>query len=200
MRKTRILSTLVVALMLLLIVVPVVSAQEPTSTPNTWTPPDLYKISDDLALNIGDSTTFTITVANPGGATWYNVRVIDVLDPAFQIDGCTTTMGTCTITGNTVIANGTITLPGGGSFVLSIDVTVVGPIPPGGIITNVASLEYTNEENTPQPTEEATREVEIEEEIPVVPEASTLLLLGSAATGLAGYVGLQIRARRGKKD
>ena len=33
---------------------------------------------------------------------------------------------------------------------------------------------------------------------PVVPEASTLLLLGSAATGLAGYVGLQIRARRRK--
>jgi hypothetical protein len=33
---------------------------------------------------------------------------------------------------------------------------------------------------------------------PFVPEASTLLLLGSAASGLAGYVGLQIRARRRK--
>ena len=31
---------------------------------------------------------------------------------------------------------------------------------------------------------------------PFVPEASTLVLLGSAATTLAGYVGLQIRARR----
>jgi hypothetical protein len=31
---------------------------------------------------------------------------------------------------------------------------------------------------------------------PVVPEASTLILLGGAATSLAGYVGLQIRARR----
>lgn len=31
---------------------------------------------------------------------------------------------------------------------------------------------------------------------PVVPEPSTLLLLGSAASGLAAYVGLQLRARR----
>jgi hypothetical protein len=35
-------------------------------------------------------------------------------------------------------------------------------------------------------------------ETPFVPEASTFLLLGSAASGLAGYVGLQIRARRRK--
>jgi hypothetical protein len=35
-------------------------------------------------------------------------------------------------------------------------------------------------------------------EAPFVPEASTLLLLGSGATGLAGYVGLQWRARRRK--
>jgi hypothetical protein len=32
----------------------------------------------------------------------------------------------------------------------------------------------------------------------VVPEASTLVLLGSSVTGLATYVGLQIRARRRK--
>lgn len=31
---------------------------------------------------------------------------------------------------------------------------------------------------------------------PVVPEPSTLLLLGSAATGLAAYAGLQLRSRR----
>jgi hypothetical protein len=35
-------------------------------------------------------------------------------------------------------------------------------------------------------------------EAPFVPEASTLVLLGSAASGLAGYVGLQWRARRRK--
>jgi hypothetical protein len=31
---------------------------------------------------------------------------------------------------------------------------------------------------------------------PVVPEASTLILMVSAAGGLAAYAGLQIRARR----
>jgi hypothetical protein len=35
---------------------------------------------------------------------------------------------------------------------------------------------------------------------PVVPEASTLLLLGSGAAGLASYAGLQLRARRRKDD
>jgi hypothetical protein len=31
---------------------------------------------------------------------------------------------------------------------------------------------------------------------PVIPEASTLVLLGGSLTGLATYIGLQIRARR----
>jgi hypothetical protein len=33
---------------------------------------------------------------------------------------------------------------------------------------------------------------------PVIPEASSLVLLAGSATALAGYVGLQIRARRHK--
>lgn len=35
---------------------------------------------------------------------------------------------------------------------------------------------------------------------PVVPEASTLILLGGATTTLAGYIGLQLRARRRRSD
>ena len=46
--------------------------------------------------------------------------------------------------------------------------------------------------DTPTPTEEPPAPP------PVVPEASTLVLLGGSATGLAAYVGLQIRARRRK--
>ena len=34
------------------------------------------------------------------------------------------------------------------------------------------------------------------EEPPVVPEASTLVLLGGAASGLAVHIGLHMRARR----
>ncbi len=51
----------------------------------------------------------------------------------------------------------------------------------------------------PTPTEEPTEEPTPEPgPPPFVPEASTLLLLGSGAAGLASYVGLQIRARRRK--
>lgn len=46
---------------------------------------------------------------------------------------------------------------------------------------------FTNEEIPPEPPAAPP---------PFVPEASTFILLGSAATTLAGYVGLQIRARR----
>jgi hypothetical protein len=59
-------------------------------------------------------------------------------------------------------------------------------------------LEYTDDEDNPQPPIDVDEPVEIiiDEELPVIPEASTLLLLGSAASGLIGYAGLQIRARR----
>lgn len=45
--------------------------------------------------------------------------------------------------------------------------------------------------DTPTPTGEP-------EAPPVIPEASSLVLLAGSATALAGYVGLQIRARRHK--
>lgn len=47
--------------------------------------------------------------------------------------------------------------------------------------------------DTPTPTAEVPGEVPT-----VVPEASTLLLLGGSATALAAYVSLQIQARRRK--
>ena len=50
--------------------------------------------------------------------------------------------------------------------------------------------------DTPTPTEEPEPTVEPTPPPAVVPEASTLVLLGSSAAGLAAYVGLQIRARR----
>ncbi len=46
--------------------------------------------------------------------------------------------------------------------------------------------------DTPTPT------VEPPAPPPVVPEASSLILLGGSATALAAYVGLQIRSRRSK--
>ena len=48
---------------------------------------------------------------------------------------------------------------------------------------------------TPQPTNTALPTPSPTPEPPVVPEASTLLLMGSALVGMGGYLALQARAR-----
>lgn len=188
---------LAILLTAMLVMVPAALAQEPTPTPDTWTPPDVVKIADDDAYVVGDEAVFTLIIANPSGdneATWYNVTVTDVLDPIFRIDSATTTLGTVTITGQTVVVDGGITLAPGESFVVTIYCTVIGGA--GEVVINRVTLEYTDEEGNPQPPGEDEVPLEIIDELPVIPEASTLLLLGSAATGLASYVGLQVRSRR----
>lgn len=193
------------ALIMLLVLAPVAVAQQPTPTPPTWIPPDVIKDADRAAYVIGDPVVFTITVWNPGlpsvpEATWYNVRVTDIIDPALRIDSASSTMGTATINNatNTVVVNGGITLPPQASFTITINCTVIGGV--GQVIINDATVEYVADDGSPQPPidTEVPVEIIIEQEVPIIPEASTLILFGGAATGLAGYVGLQIRARRRK--
>ncbi len=193
---------LVLAVMLVMALAPLALAQDPT--PPTWKPPTLTKTASPTTLQIGDEIVFTMVVVNPGtpgvDATWYNLRLTDVLDAALRIDNVTTTMGTVNITGQTVVINGGITLAPGEYFESKIYCTLIGPVPASGVLTNSATLEYTNGVVEPQPPVTVETEVKIKETPPVVPEASTLLLLGSAASGMAGYVGLQIRARRRKES
>jgi uncharacterized repeat protein (TIGR01451 family) len=202
MRSIRLQSFMLV-LAILLVMAPTVAAQA-TPTPDTWEPPAVVKSADVPCCDPGEEVTFTIAVTNPGtppAATWYNVRVTDPIDPIFEILSATSTMGTASIDNatNTVIVDGGITLAPQESFVVTVQVRLVGTIPPGGtLITNTAFVEYTDPDGQswgPIPAEEP---VELPSPCgePVVPEASTLILLGSAAAGLAGYVGLQIRARR----
>lgn len=189
------------ALMLVSALAPLSLAQD---VPPTWKPPTLDKSADQSVVAIGDAVVFTIVVVNPGtpgvDATWYNVRLTDVLDPALRIDSVVTTMGTATITGQTVVVNGGITLPPGAYFQVKITCTVVGPPPSSREVVNTAILEYTDDADDPQPPVTDDAKIRIEESPPIIPEASTLLLLGSAASGMAGYVGLQIRARRRRES
>ncbi len=204
MRSIR-LQSFVLVLSILLVVAPTVAAQVgPTPTPDTWVPPVIVKSADVPCCDPGELATFTIVVTNPGtppAATWYNVRVTDPINDLFEIVSATSTMGTVTIDGatNTVIVDGGITLDPQQSFVIRIVVRLVGTIPPGGtVIVNIAYVEYTDPDGRswgPIPAEEPVRLPAPCGEV-VIPEASTLILLGSAATGLAGYVGLQLRARR----
>jgi uncharacterized repeat protein (TIGR01451 family) len=200
--------SLLLVLVISLLAAPIVAAQvDPTATPPTWVPPVAVKSADVPCCDPGEQVTFTIVVTNPGtppAATWYNVRVTDPIDPLFEIVSATSTMGMVSIDNatNTVVVNGGITLDPGQSFVVTIVVRLVGTIPPGGtVIVNTAYIEYTD------PDGQSWGPITVEEPVRlpapcevVVPEASTLILLGGAATGLAGYVGLQIRARRRKRS
>jgi uncharacterized repeat protein (TIGR01451 family) len=208
MRSIR-LQSFILVLAILLVVAPTVAAQvEPTATPPSWVPPAVVKSADVPCCDPGEIVTFTIAVTNPGtppAATWYHVRVTDPINSLFEIVSATSTLGTVSIdyATNTVTVNGGITLAPQESFAVTIVVRLVGTIPPGGtVIINTAYVEYTDPDGQswgPIPAEEPVRLPAPCGEV-VVPEASTLILLGSAATGLAGYVGLQIRARRRKRS
>lgn len=128
--------------------------------------------------------------------TLYNVQVTDILDPVFRIDSVSSGAGSVTINGQEVVVNGGITLGLLGNFAITINCTIVDGA--GQEVINDARLDYTNADGTPQPPYRVQDPVviTIEEAAPVVPEASTLILLGGAVAGLAGFVGLQIKARR----
>jgi fimbrial isopeptide formation D2 family protein len=197
----KVVRSLALALITLLLLAPVVAAQE--EPPDTAKPPSINKIADETGLLLGDSVRFTIVVINPSGpdsdGTWMNVRVTDNIDRALHIDAADSTKGTVTIDGQTVVVDGGITLAPGDQFVITIDCTLIGPADAGEVLTNTARLEYTDSEGTPQPPVDAEEPVKIvvEEQIPpVVPEASSLLLVGSAVCGLAGYASLQLLSRR----
>jgi uncharacterized repeat protein (TIGR01451 family) len=203
MRRTRTVAFVaLVAILGALALGPLASAQD---IPPSWTPPEITKTSSACG-DPGDPVTYTIVVINPTAnddgspnqATWYNVRMIDEVPADLRIDAVALnppTIGTITVTGNTVVVDGGITLAPGQGFSVYIEATVL-TYPPPQLIENEACVEYTDDTGAPQGPicqEEPTVLVPCTE---IVPEASTLILLGTAATGLAGYVGVQIRARR----
>jgi fimbrial isopeptide formation D2 family protein len=164
-------------------------------------PPEVVKFGDRGDCCFDEPVVFTIVVANPGGenlATWYDLRVTDVIDPAFEIVNVEETppADDVNISGNTVVVTVNSLAPDE-FFEVRITVRLTSAAELGGVILNQATLQYRDEAGAEQQLQASdVVDVNVCAEVPFVPEASTLVLLGSAASALAGYVGLQIRSRR----
>jgi fimbrial isopeptide formation D2 family protein len=198
-KRQRMVLGMALLLAALLVLVPAAAAlaQESADVPPTWKPPNIEKFADKECCDPEGTVKFTVFVVNPIGseATWYNVEVVDEISSHLEIDSVTTSKGSYTIVGNTVTVDGGITLPPGDGIEINISCTV-RDFPSSGVIYNEAYVDYVDPDGSPG--ERLYTEVPVKLEIctPFVPEASTIVLLGSAVTGLAGYIGLQIRARR----
>ncbi len=84
----------------------------------------------------GETLTYTIALANAGGADALNYGVIDQLDPNVLFANANN--GGILVGGNVVWSG--LTVPAGGNVTLVVMVTVVDPIPPG--VTGIANVAY----------------------------------------------------------
>ncbi|MGD8599666.1 MAG: hypothetical protein PVJ26_21815, partial [Anaerolineae bacterium] len=143
-------ATWLVMLALLIAVGGTAAAQD---QPPTFLPPQITKFGETCG-DVGDRVTYTIVIANPSHnsdgtpneATWYNVRVIDTFDSHLRIEGATVApagVGTVTVTGNTLVVDGGITLAPGESLTITVVTTVLG-YPSSNILENTACVEYTD--------------------------------------------------------
>jgi hypothetical protein len=188
-----------------LLVLPLVSFAQTNLPPTVVIVTD--KPADEGCIILGECAQFVVTVINPSldepdATTWYSVKVTVPIDPSLEITAASSTKGTAKIIGQTVEVNGGIELAPGESFLVYITACAVVP-GPKTIVVN-AYLEYEGGQGQPQDPVDTTVDPAVVAicpgPTPFVPEASTLILMGSAATGLTGYIGMQIRARRRRRD
>jgi len=141
------------------------------------------KTSDKTTVVGGEELVFEITFT-AGPDTWYNVVVTDDLDPYLRIDSVWTSQGTASWSGQLVTVDvGNVTA--GTKVTIRITCTVRDTVPGGYRIVNTAVLVVEDPALEYRPR----RTVDVEEEF--VPEAGTLLLLGSGLAGLASYAGMR---------
>jgi len=146
----------------------------------------------------------TYTIQFGFDAAWTDVQIVDEIDPPLQIDDVTLDVnGLPPLPGfwawDYDDDSGRLTVsipsvPAGAFITITIYATVPDTIPGNIPITNVA-CEYIQDKRVMCCGERVYVKVRpcVEE---FVPEAGSLLLLGSGLAGLAGYAGMRWRARR----
>jgi uncharacterized repeat protein (TIGR01451 family) len=141
------------------------------------------KTTNKTTVIAGEELVFEI-IFTAGPDTWYGVVVTDDMDPYLRIDSVTTSQGTASWAGQLVTVNvGNVTA--GTTVTISIRCTVRDTVPGGYEIVNTAVLVVEDPELVFRPR----RTVDVEEEF--VPEAGSLLLLGSGLAGLVSYAGMR---------
>ena len=138
---------------------------------------------------------------NPGGIDWTNVVVTDDIDQHLYVDDVTVDCqpGPCaagiTLTG-VGRADGRVrinipTLAANTLVTVRIYVTILDTAPVGYQVRNMACVKSEEQEVSCSPYDSF-----VVQEVPFVPEAGSLALVGSGLAGLAGYATVKWRARR----
>ncbi|MFN8375378.1 MAG: hypothetical protein U0694_21180 [Anaerolineae bacterium] len=97
-----------------------------------------FLVSGQIGIT-GEQLEWVITVSNPSAATGNNVVVSDTLNAALRVDHVTTTQGTSSVNGQTVIVN-IGSLPPGQTVLISIFTTVLN----GSAVNNTACVTANN--------------------------------------------------------
>lgn len=155
-----------------------------TDTLQVEGPLEITKSVAPPAVDPGQEAVFTIVATNNGPGTAHNVVVTDELDPGLEITSVQTTKGTHSVAAQLVTVNvGTLAVDES----VTITIRVLAHV--AGAVLNVAQLAALEGEAT-------SNEVILNASGEFVPEAGSLLLLGSGLSGLAGYAALRWRSRR----
>ena len=150
------------------------------------------KTADKSVVSPGEQVVFEITFT-AGPDTWYGVTVTDDIDPYLRIDSVWTSHGSAGWAGQLVTVNvGNITA--GTTVTIRIRCTVRDTVPGGHEIVNIGIVFVVDPELVFRPR----TTIDVEDEF--IPEAGSLLLLGSGLAGLAGYARLRWSRYRGESS
>jgi uncharacterized repeat protein (TIGR01451 family) len=172
------------------------------NTPTTIvviTDPAVTKSGDPATAQVGDLVTFFLTVTNSCAGcnmTATNVIVTDVVPTFVTVLTATTTQGSVSINGNTVIVN-VGNLPVNGMAFITVQTRANSlALPPNNV--NSVALTAAND-TAPANNLSSVSIIVLTAAAPAqVPEGDTLLLVATGLAGLAGYARLRWRARRAK--